>query len=61
MLHTCAARFDVTGNLKNFTIFFGTKQTQLSKPCNFSTRAHAKVVLSNVEWVNHAMSALTVT
>ena len=25
MLYTCAARFDVTENLKNFINFFGTK------------------------------------
>ena len=26
MLHACATRFDVTGNLKNFAIFLETKQ-----------------------------------
>ena len=26
MLHACAARFDVTENLKIFAIFFGTNQ-----------------------------------
>ena len=26
MLHACATRFDVMGNLKNFVKFFGTKQ-----------------------------------
>jgi hypothetical protein len=25
MLHACVQRFDVTGNLKNFAKFFGTK------------------------------------
>ena len=61
MLHACAARFDVTENLKNCTNFWELNKAQLSTPCTFSTRAQAKVVLSNVEWVNHAMSALTVT
>jgi hypothetical protein len=26
MLYACVQRFDVTGNLKNFAKFFGTKQ-----------------------------------
>ena len=30
MFHACAVRFDITGNLKNFANFFGTKQALFS-------------------------------
>ena len=35
MLYICAARFDVTGNLKNFIFFLRAKQGQSSRSKKF--------------------------
>jgi len=53
MLHVCAARFDVTENLKKFVKFFGTKQGLN----NLELRSFCAAVFAADEFVQEELSA----